>query len=34
VASRYGFEVHEHKHELYGLCAQCRKAGVKVPGGE
>lgn len=24
VANRYGFEVHEHKHELYGLCASCR----------
>jgi Fur family ferric uptake transcriptional regulator len=34
VALRHGFELHEHKHELYGLCAECRKAGVKVPGGE
>lgn len=34
VASRYGFEIHEHKHELYGLCAECRRAGVKLPGSE
>ncbi len=23
VAERYGFEVRSHKHELYGVCAQC-----------
>ena len=25
VAKRYGFEVRSHKHELYGVCAACRK---------
>jgi Fur family ferric uptake transcriptional regulator len=25
IAERHGFELHEHKHELYGLCRQCRK---------
>ena len=24
VASRYGFEVRHHKHELYGLCVACQ----------
>ncbi|HEY3234418.1 MAG TPA: Fur family transcriptional regulator [Polyangiaceae bacterium] len=24
VAARYGFEVRDHKHELYGLCRDCR----------
>ena len=23
VAARYGFEVHHHKHELYGRCKEC-----------
>jgi Fur family ferric uptake transcriptional regulator len=23
VATRYGFEVHHHKHELYGRCRSC-----------
>ena len=23
VAARYGFEVHHHKHELYGRCGSC-----------
>ena len=23
VAHRYGFEVHDHKHELYGVCNDC-----------
>jgi len=23
VATRYGFEVHHHKHELYGRCREC-----------
>lgn len=26
VASRHGFEVTMHKHEMYGFCAKCRKA--------
>jgi Fur family transcriptional regulator, ferric uptake regulator len=24
VAARYGYELRSHKHELYGLCPQCR----------
>jgi Fur family transcriptional regulator, ferric uptake regulator len=26
VASRFGFELVSHKHELYGLCEKCSKA--------
>lgn len=26
VAAVHGFEVHSHRHELYGICANCRKA--------
>jgi len=26
VAARYGFEVHHHKHELYGRCRRCLEA--------
>jgi Fur family transcriptional regulator, ferric uptake regulator len=26
VAARHGFEVRSHKHELYGVCANCRAA--------
>jgi Fur family transcriptional regulator, ferric uptake regulator len=26
IATRYEFDVHFHKHELYGLCAECQKA--------
>jgi Fur family ferric uptake transcriptional regulator len=25
VADAYGFELHTHKHELYGLCPRCRR---------
>ena len=25
VAERHGFVVHQHKHELYGVCADCQK---------
>jgi len=25
VAKRYGFLVRAHKHEMYGLCADCQK---------
>lgn len=25
VAQKYGFEVTHHRHELYGVCAECRK---------
>jgi Fur family ferric uptake transcriptional regulator len=24
IAARYGFEVRSHKHELYGVCAECQ----------
>jgi len=27
VARRYGFELKSHKHELYGLCRRCLRAG-------
>jgi Fur family ferric uptake transcriptional regulator len=27
IAARYGFEIHSHKHEMYGLCASCRANG-------
>jgi Fur family ferric uptake transcriptional regulator len=25
IAQRFGFELHYHRHELYGLCPQCQK---------
>jgi Fur family ferric uptake transcriptional regulator len=25
IAARYGFRVRAHKHELYGVCAECQK---------
>lgn len=25
VAVKFGFELHYHRHELYGLCAKCQK---------
>jgi len=25
IAQRFGFELHYHRHELYGLCAKCQK---------
>ncbi len=25
VAARHNFELQSHKHELYGICAECRK---------
>ena len=27
IASRYGFELLSHKHEMYGTCADCRAKG-------
>lgn len=32
VAKRHGFQVQSHKHEIYGLCAECRarEAGSAV----
>lgn len=32
IAARYGFEVHSHKHEMYGTCATCSTNGG-VKGG-
>jgi Fur family ferric uptake transcriptional regulator len=29
VAHRYGFSVKQHKHELYGVCADCQKPSAK-----
>lgn len=34
IASRHGFTVQDHKHELYGICADCSRArqeGRAVP---
>ena len=31
VATRYGFVIQSHKHEIYGLCPRCA-AKVAVPG--
>lgn len=31
VAARYGFLVEEHKHELYGVCAQCQENAKRAP---
>lgn len=28
VAERHGFSVSSHKHELYGVCAECQKEGT------
>lgn len=25
VAEKYGFELRSHKHDMYGICAECRK---------
>ena len=34
AAARYGFDVHEHKHELYGVCKSCQqKQKQKRRGG-
>ena len=30
VADHYGFVVTHHRHELYGLCADCRTSGNKT----
>ncbi len=29
MANRYGFQVRQHKHELYGTCAECQKRNAK-----
>jgi Fur family ferric uptake transcriptional regulator len=31
IASRYGFEITSHKHEMYGTCADCRAAEKADP---
>jgi len=28
VARRSGFELRSHKHELYGICRKCKRAGL------
>lgn len=30
VAAVHGFELRSHRHELYGICAACRKAARKA----
>jgi|LNFM01.1.fsa_nt_gb Fur family ferric uptake transcriptional regulator len=32
VALKFGFELHYHRHELYGLCAKCLKKRGAKPG--
>ncbi len=29
IASRHGFEIRAHKHELYGVCADCQRKRAK-----
>jgi len=29
VAEKHGFELRSHKHELYGVCAECQKKAKK-----
>lgn len=29
VADSYGFELHSHRHELYGLCPRCRRKSAR-----
>ncbi len=31
IAARYGFTVRDHKHELYGICAECAKKNREPP---
>ena len=31
VASEYGFQPSRHRLEIYGLCSDCRSAGVELP---
>jgi Fur family ferric uptake transcriptional regulator len=31
VARQYGFEVTHHRHELYGVCAECRQRTAEHP---
>jgi Fur family ferric uptake transcriptional regulator len=30
VAVKFGFELHYHRHELYGLCAACQKKRARM----
>ncbi len=32
IAARYGFQVHDHKHELYGVCKDCQTAAQSPKG--
>lgn len=32
VAARHGFAVTSHKHELYGVCSDCRALGSRTQG--
>ena len=29
IATRHGFEIRAHKHELYGVCAECQRKRAK-----
>jgi len=29
IARLHGFELHSHRHELYGLCSRCRRRSAK-----
>jgi Fur family transcriptional regulator, ferric uptake regulator len=29
IASRHGFEIRAHKHELYGICSECQRKRTK-----
>jgi Fur family transcriptional regulator, ferric uptake regulator len=33
VAAEYGFAPARHRLEIYGLCRDCRTAGVELPLG-
>src|SRR5580700_2773461 len=32
IAVRYGFQITSHKHEMYGMCAECRARGAQPRG--
>jgi Fur family ferric uptake transcriptional regulator len=29
IAAAHRFELHSHRHELYGVCARCRRKGAR-----
>ncbi len=31
IATRHGFVLKSHKHEMYGICSECQKAGPARP---